>query len=245
MNRGAKNSSWEGGNRGTGFIWSPLLEHSHYISNHLMHIADWLPTLLKVAGYDMNSFSHDHFDGFDMWDVLSMKMDTSPRTEVLYNIDPVNKNGALRVNNMKIVIGEQHSSGWYSPPQDSECIQGTCYVENNEVMTSELPLLITKALNRPFLTGRPVIVDCGESPANALTNCNSAETPCLFNLDADPCEYNNLAPLMPETVTELLERFNYYNSSAVPPRNKPDDLRALPVYNCGSYGPWINLDVEQ
>lgn len=48
--RGVKNTLWEGGVRGAGLIWSPLLKKRSRVSNQTMHIADWLPTLYSAAG---------------------------------------------------------------------------------------------------------------------------------------------------------------------------------------------------
>ena len=50
--RGVKATLWEGGTRGAGFVWSPLLQKRRYVSNHMMHVTDFLPTLLSVAGLD-------------------------------------------------------------------------------------------------------------------------------------------------------------------------------------------------
>ncbi|KAG0419570.1 hypothetical protein HPB47_004013 [Ixodes persulcatus] len=47
--RGGKFTLWEGGLRTTAFIWSPLLEKNRRVSNQMMHIADWLPTLYSAA----------------------------------------------------------------------------------------------------------------------------------------------------------------------------------------------------
>lgn len=50
--RGGKNTLWEGGTKGVGVLWSPLLEQPKRVANQLMHITDWLPTLYTVAGGD-------------------------------------------------------------------------------------------------------------------------------------------------------------------------------------------------
>lgn len=48
--RGVKNTLWEGGIRGAGLIWSPLINKGSRVSHQMMHISDWLPTLIEAAG---------------------------------------------------------------------------------------------------------------------------------------------------------------------------------------------------
>lgn len=50
--KGVKNTPWEGGLRGAGFVWSPLIKNPKRVSNQMIQIADWLPTLLSAAGGD-------------------------------------------------------------------------------------------------------------------------------------------------------------------------------------------------
>lgn len=48
--KGVKNTLWEGGVRGAGLLWSPMLDKVNRVSNQTMHISDWLPTLYSAAG---------------------------------------------------------------------------------------------------------------------------------------------------------------------------------------------------
>nr|UNO37577.1 GSS6 [Psylliodes chrysocephala] len=82
--RGMKFTEWEGGNRNLAAIWSPLIQKSQRVSNHLMHISDWLPTFFSIAG--LNKTQIPNIDGLDMWESISEDKE-SPRTEMLYNID--------------------------------------------------------------------------------------------------------------------------------------------------------------
>ena len=238
---------WEGGTHVPAFIWSPLLEKSNYVSNKLMHISDWFPTLLRIAGHNMSTLPYNEMDGIDMWDVLSGNLNNSLRTEVLYDIQP--DTAALRVNNMKIMLGpKDKAKDWYYPLSDLS--EDSLYLAEQITgpIISDIPFLLSEALGRDVKGGIPTRIDCGDRPLDALSNCDLAIAPCLFDLDKDPCEYNNLASVMPEKVTELLERLARYNATAVPTpltKTRIVDKNSYPIYHCGAWGPWINLHDEE
>ncbi|XP_047128306.1 arylsulfatase B isoform X1 [Hydra vulgaris] len=131
--RGTKTTVYEGGVRGAACIWSKELSKNPRVSNDLMHITDWLPTLLSAAGVDTTLLPN--LDGLNLWDTLINQV-PSPRTEVLINIDPLlYMNAALRVGDWKIVKQNNFYDGWYPPPEISN------EIEEYDVHCSPPPLL--------------------------------------------------------------------------------------------------------
>ena len=89
-----------GGVRGAGFIHSPLLENPGRVSKDLIHVTDWLPTMLSLAGVKI---PENILDGYDQWKTLQNE-EASPRKEILLNIDDkALRNSALIRNGWKIV----------------------------------------------------------------------------------------------------------------------------------------------
>jgi len=105
--RGFKASLWEGGVKGIGFVNSPLLQKKGYINTQLIHVTDWFPTIVNLAGGTTGL----NLDGFDQWSTISQNTSSS-RTELLHNIDPIAKNAAIRVGDWKLYIGNPGNSSW-------------------------------------------------------------------------------------------------------------------------------------
>ena len=75
----------------------------------LIHVVDWLPTLLSAARKNLgrekrkmvDKFLAENRDGYDLWRTLQNKSH-SARTEFLYNIDPLFAENGYPIGNAGI-----------------------------------------------------------------------------------------------------------------------------------------------
>lgn len=234
--KGTKDTLWEGGVRGSAMIWSPLLQNTSRVSDQMMTIIDWLPTLYSAVGGNVSSLGD--IDGMDMWDILNSG-GTSSRSEILHNIDDVRNVSALRVCDYKIVLGRTYDGEydqWFGPPAQIQRSKSKHQHRKSELISyldkfhqlkeSEYHSLIKQAT-----------VECGPVPANASLSCNYTN-PCLYNIREDPCEYYNIADDNSDIVNDMLNRLQWYRSTSVPPANQPDDPAANPKYHGYAWVPW-------
>ncbi|XP_030848937.1 arylsulfatase J [Strongylocentrotus purpuratus] len=207
--RGSKGSLWEGGIHGVGFVHSPLLPDAvkGTVNHELIHVSDWLPTIVAgIAGRALNGTKP--LDGYNVWSAISGTA-SSPRTELLHNIDPKKKRpvnekfdtsirAALRVGDWKIKTGADYdvtvNNEWMPPPESG--------------------------LDTIYPTEKP------------------NQKVWLFNITADPLEQTDLAEKYPDVVNELVQKLEEYYKGSVPVRYPDPDLEADPALHGGSWGPW-------
>lgn len=218
--RGGKGTYWEGGVRAVGFVHSPLLRRTGVVSRALIHVSDWYPTLLSLAGVPKKARG-SRLDGHDVWRAVSEGL-PSPRSEILFNIDPVSRRpgrpdpgtlraglgiwdtgvrAAVRAGDWKLLTGRVGDGDW-APPQT--------------------------------LPEGPARWDVLEKRGD-----QRGKSVWLFNVTADPYERRDLSGSRPEVVRALLVRLVRYNQTAVPARHPPDDPLANPQLRGGVWGPWM------
>jgi len=97
--REGKGSLYEGGVRVPALaVWPGRLSAGTLVDGP-MHIVDWYPTLLKLAGASLSQ--PFPLDGLDIWPTLA-EGKPSPRIEILHNLTP--DGGALRRGDWKLVV---------------------------------------------------------------------------------------------------------------------------------------------
>lgn len=97
--RGAKGTLYEGGTRVPAFAtWDGHIPAGAVV-NAPLHIVDWFPTLLKLAGASLEQ--RLPLDGRDAWPAITQGR-PSPHDAILLNTTP--RNGAIRMGDWKLVL---------------------------------------------------------------------------------------------------------------------------------------------
>ncbi|XP_055691519.1 arylsulfatase B-like [Lutzomyia longipalpis] len=241
--RGQKDSPWEGAVRGLAAVWSPLFQKRHYVSSHMIHITDWLPTFLQASGTP--SYRSETFDGFDIWSTLDYNKPPA-REEMVQSFDPVDGYTAYYFNGWKYINGTTWN-GIYDTWIGSRSFDLNPEASSYADVVMKSP--VWQALN-PFATRllkpndvddirRKTKITC-QRQYESLNTCNPLRAPCLFYLDADPCEMNNLADAQPGRVVELQKRIREVEKTMLPPGNLPSDPKADPALNDGLWTWWLD-----
>ncbi|XP_075245617.1 arylsulfatase J-like isoform X2 [Convolutriloba macropyga] len=205
--RSAKGYFFEGGTRSVGFVWGEVFKNRKgQVSMDLMHVTDWLPTLYEAAGGDVGKLGD--IDGYSMMDFLTGKSKTSPRSEVLINLNPLFNSKAIKVGQYKYLLNPyerwtEDYDGWFNAPGADP--------DSFEVMFPDT----TKSQ-----------IWCGDVPTNINLKCHSNITgldECIYDIERDPCEYYNLVdnPKYQGIKNMLLERIKYWETLQVEPLNPP------------------------
>lgn len=238
--RGVKATLWEGGVRGTGFLHSPLLKEQGYTAEQMIHVCDWLPTLYSAAGGDPTEMKG--LDGYNMWDMLAHN-GKNIRTGMLHNIDPYGWKGAVREGDYKLLYGKINKSwnGWYPPWQVDRDTEQLHYSNKDQLHVDEVTKYysVMNENTKEFTMASPLKIECGIIPQNATTNCDPEKKPCLYHIPSDPCEFHNIADQHPDVVKQLMDILSTYNSTMVPPLNKPQDPAGNPRNHNGAWVPWL------
>lgn len=127
--RGEKNTTWEGGFRVPMMVKWPGKIKSGQVSNEIISMEDWMPTILAAVGDTgvktkllkghraAGKTFKVHLDGYNFLPYFTGKVDKGPRTEMFYFTDD-GQLSALRYGDWKVMFSEQRAHGfdvWQEP----------------------------------------------------------------------------------------------------------------------------------
>ena len=224
--RAGKAFFYEGGTRGTSFVYGDLFKaRAGDVSKELMHVTDWFPTIYEAAGGNVSDLGD--IESFSMLDLLTGKNLTSPRTEVLVNIDPMSDAVALKSGKYKYLRNPRDGYSesydyWFQAP-------------------GKLPFS-----NETITPGhKKAQIQCGPLPTKVDLSCFSQisqNVECMFDVENDPCEYFNLIdnPTYESEKNHLLERIQFWEKLQVPPLYPKIDQSANPNNFGYIWQPWTD-----
>ena len=235
--RGSKATPWEGGTRAAAFVYSPnpliIPPPRRGTESHaLLHVTDWFPTLLKMAGYPGDpSQGGKPLDGVDMWSGLvagAYNPGVHQRKEMLYMLDTEIPDGinqpedslkrnaqifmdctALRVGDWKMIEGWPGKSDWYG--EDPSLAWPVDFIYGKEVTDYN-----AIALSKDGKIGDGGQYEFYQAQTPKERDVSLLKKRWLFNLAEDPTETNDLQFQHPEKVKEMLARIRQLQTEQVP-----------------------------
>lgn len=216
-------------------IWSPDLI-ANRVSYDWIHVSDLLPTLAAAANISLED-KYTELDGINQWDALTSGQ-IGPRKSILHNIDPIFNYEMYVEDGWKLVSGTTLNGAYDGYLGDFiEPLARINHTYYYELVATSVTNQVLSKYGKPLDS---VTVDNLQKLSHVIcqsrlpnvTDCNPLLGFCLYNLNDDPCEDNNLADLYPEIVQRLRGMLDLHRATAVAPRNKPADPLADPgLYN--------------
>lgn len=207
--RGNKGTLFEGGTKVDALIYSKLLKSSQRGTTYsgLMHVSDWFPTILDMAGVSFTAKSGYPLDGVSHWSTMStLGSDDelkSPRSTMLYNY-------YTDVNEIEFPTGQPVRAVRNSQYKLIEINSGSDYSEWNDVDTA------SEDDDELDVSG-----SCVQSNSWKV----GTWTQFLFDLSNDPYETTNLYDdsSYDATKTELEGLFDKYYGNRKQDKNVYDE----------------------
>lgn len=200
-----------------------------------------MPTLLTAAGLlpNLNLTNSHEIDGVDQWKSIVHNL-PSKRNEFLVNINSIIGWGAVIKDNWKLVKGVEGPlyNEWLSSPNEPH-LTDKQYAYS--ICTSDVYKSIGSLSKREIIKlSKSSVISCNGTVATR-TKCMPSEY-CLFDLNHDKCEYNNVARLYPEKVNELTAVLLQYTLTIHMHENQPADPNANPAYYNNTWTHWGDLN---
>jgi len=273
--RGGKHTVFEGGVRVPAFVSGGYLSEDrrgHALSEFAVHCTDWYATLLSAAGVSINyarsqrtmdvdvdekwSYIEENaivipIDGVDVWQAIQFGVvsDALVTREVLLHLDeiecPYASCGALLYGAWKFMRGPHICSAY-------TCGWNMAFMTDVDTNVLRCALLdddedgIAYLVHRQKESGTRQKNDDDDDIDWSLYDCDDG---CLFNLESDPCEMQNVMQDYPDIVALMEAKLNAYQAASVKPLMSenvtyldPDAIRPTLVCDSEYWCPYMQYD---
>ncbi|XP_048514445.1 arylsulfatase B-like [Athalia rosae] len=233
--RGFKSSLFDGGVRSSACIYSPLLKNVPRVSNELMHITDWLPTIYSVAGGNVTDLGE--IDGVNQWPALR-DGSASPRNSLLLTINEVSKVAGGIFGKFKLLKG--HNSQYPDFYGNISVTDDVPSYDPTSVLNSDAGRAIA-GISNAFVTSQKII----ELRNRATISCPAFDqfvrctNKCLFDMINDPCETVDISAKHPKIVERMENDLRRYNAVLMPQSKSEFDPASSPRNFGGVWLPWV------
>lgn len=205
-----------------------------------MHVTDWLPTLAAAANITIKDKS---IDGVNQWKSISLGT-KSKRKEILYNIENIVGYSAIMHQGWKLVNGTENidNANWFGSSGADSKINFDGYART--ILESEASRSLPAINLARMKTMRDEATVKCISKSNDV-KCDPSKSPCLFNIQEDPCEQNNLVDVNTDKFEILLAMLSDHVDNMVPIRRRPSDPKCDPSNFNGTWTWWQEDEVER
>lgn len=215
------------------------------MSNQLIHVTDWLPTLLGAAGLEIDN--KVPLDGINQWKALSENL-PSTRSRIINTIDEIDGFSSILDNDWKLVNGTNlngiydgwlgtHNDEYHNPKYFSDIVNSECGKAFSQFLRNDLDKAEVNRLRSDATIQCPIL--------HNTRPCNASKAPCLFNIIQDPCEYNDLSEKFPDQMEMMVELMNREQFAALPSRIQPSDYRADPTNFNNTWTWWLPDEITR
>ena len=182
------------------------------VYEQVISVTDWLPSLLKAADI---KYPIKDLDGTDFWEQIIGNNRTPKRRTIVHVLDDIFEYQSIRDGDWKYVNGSRYN----------DLVQGWVGEVGNETMNLNYLDAVRNSDTAKALKGYGLIndrkmevirnklnIDCGQKK----TPCDPFNGPCLFHIDVDPCEMNNVVKKYPQVLKHFEDLLAEKRKFAVP-----------------------------
>jgi hypothetical protein len=230
----------EGAVRTNAIIYDPELTNPGVVRDQIFHVSDFFPMLLRIAGARLDR--NIKIDGIDQWKVVNYG--GRPQRRESANIDDVFGLGYYINYPYKIVNGSMPNV------RENDLVGSTDDLVNNDrnkyaqtVLASTTAQALASVRRKKLLTVERILnlrsktkVKCTTSKIKA--SCDPSKAQCLFNIQTDPCEENNLTDALPDVMARMKSGYETLTKQVSPSIKKPIDPACDPFLHNFTWTWW-------